>query len=532
MSLTDARLSRRSLLAGAAATSAALATGWPSAAAARTIPTREERRRVVVLGTGFGGSITAMRLAEAGIPVTMIERGRRWPVATPNTFPTFSRFDHRGLWLRSSGSILPGILPASTGSGYPGLVEFIKGRGMDVACPAAVGGGSLPYHGMSVQPRGDLFDQVMPGALDYEEFDSVFYKRAGAMLKISTMPDDVLASDRYASSRMFQEFVRKAGLPPAGPLPMTIDWDVVRRELRGELPGVISTGDVVLGVNGPGKQSLDTNYLARAEATGKVELLALHHVRSISRDARGRWVLAMERIDLRGRTVERITLTTDVLFMGAGAPNTTKLLVRAGARGDITGLPDELGRHFSGNGDLIIARILNRNTGLRQGGPANIASCDWDNPEGPATLLFAALPQAVDMRLMVTVGMFIPDTFGSWEYDGRRDEAILNYPNSLRSEIAASTHRRLDRIARAAGSIATIDATRLAPLTFHPLGGAVLGKVTDDYGRVLGQQGLYVVDGALIPGSTACANPSLTIAALAERNIEQVLRTDGARLLG
>jgi cholesterol oxidase len=385
---------------------------------------------------------------------------------------------------------------------------------------------------MSVQPRGDLFDQVMPGALDYEEFDSVFYKRAGAMLKISTMPDDVLASDRYASSRMFQEFVRKAGLPPAGPLPMTIDWDVVRRELRGELPGVISTGDVVLGVNGPGKQSLDTNYLARAEATGKVELLALHHVRSISRDARGRWVLAMERIDLRGRTVERITLTTDVLFMGAGAPNTTKLLVRAGARGDITGLPDELGRHFSGNGDLIIARILNRNTGLRQGGPANIASCDWDNPEGPATLLFAALPQAVDMRLMVTVGMFIPDTFGSWEYDGRRDEAILNYPNSLRSEIAASTHRRLDRIARAAGSIATIDATRLAPLTFHPLGGAVLGKVTDDYGRVLGQQGLYVVDGALIPGSTACANPSLTIAALAERNIEQVLRTDGARLLG
>ncbi len=49
---------------------------------------------------------------------------------------------------------------------------------MDVACPAAYGGGSVPYHGMSVQPRGDLFDQVMPGALDYEEFDRVFYPRA------------------------------------------------------------------------------------------------------------------------------------------------------------------------------------------------------------------------------------------------------------------------------------------------------------------------------------------------------------------
>jgi cholesterol oxidase len=295
---------------------------------------------------------------------------------------------------------------------------------------------------------------------------------------------------------------------------------------------VISTGDVVMGVNGPGKQSLDTNYLAQAEATGKVELLALHHVRSISRDARGRWVLAIERLDLRGRAVERITLTCDVLFMGAGSPNTTKLLVRAGARGDITGLPDELGRHFSGNGDLIVGRFLNRDTGLWQGGPANVASCDWDNPEGPATLLFAPLPQAVDMRLMMTVGMFIPDTLGRWQYDARRDEAILQHPNSLRGPNAASAQRRLDRIGRAAGTVATIDATRLNPLTFHPLGGAVLGKVTDDYGRVRGQRGLYVVDGALIPGSTACANPSLTIAALAERNIEHVLRTDGASLLG
>ncbi|WP_421121635.1 GMC oxidoreductase [Aquihabitans daechungensis] len=68
--------------------------------------------------------------------------------------------------------------------------------------------------------------------------------------------------------------------------------------------------------------------------------------------------------------------------------------------------------------------------------------------------------------------------------------------------------------------------TETDPATFHPLGGAVIGKVCDGYGRVLGQSGLYVNDGALIPGSTACANPSLTIAALAERNIRQILRKD------
>ncbi|HMS13296.1 MAG TPA: GMC oxidoreductase [Microthrixaceae bacterium] len=68
--------------------------------------------------------------------------------------------------------------------------------------------------------------------------------------------------------------------------------------------------------------------------------------------------------------------------------------------------------------------------------------------------------------------------------------------------------------------------TAAEPTTFHPLGGAVIGKVCDGFGRVLGQPGLYVNDGALIPGSTGCVNPSLTIAALAERNIARIIRTD------
>ena len=100
--------------------------------------------------------------------------------------------------------------------------------------------------------------------------------------------------------------MKQAGLPDAHPVPMTIDWEQVRRELRGEIPPVISSGNVVMGVNGPGKQSLDTNYLAQAEATGKVELLPLHNVTEITRDGKGRWVLAIERIDLRGRTVVQV----------------------------------------------------------------------------------------------------------------------------------------------------------------------------------------------------------------------------------
>jgi len=62
-------------------------------------------------------------------------------------------------------------------------------------------------------------------------------------------------------------------------------------------------------------------------------------------------------------------------------------------------------------------------------------------------------------------------------------------------------------------------------LTYHPLGGAVLGKATDNYGRLAGYQGLYAIDGSLIPGNTS-VNPFVTITALAERNIEKIIAQD------
>lgn len=65
-----------------------------------------------------------------------------------------------------------------------------------------------------------------------------------------------------------------------------------------------------------------------------------------------------------------------------------------------------------------------------------------------------------------------------------------------------------------------------ASATAHPLGGVTLGAATDDVGTVRGYPGVYVVDGALIPGHTGCANPALTIAALAERNIERIIERD------
>ncbi len=395
--------------------------------------------------------------------------------------------------------------------------------------PAAVGGGSLPYHGMTFQPRGDLFDRSMPGVLDYEEFDRDHYPLAKRMLRAATMPDDVLASDRYASSRKFQSFVRKAGSPrrsdpddhrlgagapraarrdPAAHQP----W---RRGARRERP----------------RQAVARHQLSCAgRGHRRVELLALHQVTEISRDAKGRWVLAIERIDMRGRVVERITLTADVLFMGAGSPNTTKLLVRAAGRGTITGLPDGLGAEFGRQrrpdrragpqpADGYLAGRARERRHLRLGQPGGPRHAPLrtdpgeqrDERDGHRRDGDSGLAGPVEVRRAP-----------------RRRGAPLP-EQSARAECGlGGAAAQADRPCRRRRRHLRPHACR--PLTFHGLGGATIGQATDAYGRVLGQQGLYVVDGALIPGSTGCANPSLTITALAERNIAQVLKTDRALL--
>lgn len=516
--------SRRGFLAGSAAVLGAVAVS--ACAPEPVINKRSERRRVVVIGTGFGGSVTALRLAQSGVDVTLIERGKRWTSGADHTFPTMFEPDRRVSWLSSENTAMSNLVPSLPWQPYTGLLERIRGRGMDVVCAAAVGGGSLPYHGMSVQPRGDLFDRVMPSALDYEEFDQRWYPLVRGMLGASPIPDDVLASAPYESSRRFADFVRAAGLPEAHGVPMPIDWDVVREELRGERRAIISSGDVIYGVNGPGKRSLDTNYIPAGEATGRVELLPLHRVDRILRHDTGRWVVEADRLDTDGNVQERIDFTSDALFLCAGSPNTTKLLVRAQGRGDITDLPDDVGAWWSTNGDQITTQILSTPMGTYQGGPANMASLDWDNPAGPLSVVFAGLPIPFEANLMQTIAIFIPDGHGRFTYDAAQDQALLTFPREAHGPALIEAKRRLGLIGTAAGALTTIDMTEIDPATFHPLGGAVIGKVCDDHGRVLGQPGLYVNDGALIPGSTACANPSLTIGALAERNIDHIIRND------
>ena len=214
---------------------------------------------------------------------------------------------------------------------------------------------------------------------------------------------------------------------------------------------------------------------------------------------------------------------------------TSKLLVKAKATGTLPKLNDYIGEYWASNGD---------STGFRsnlppvsgKGGPACAVIEHFDNPLGPVVLEDIPDANAVDGTLQI-IGMSLPQQRGKFKYDPSTDSVKLTYSqNSQFLDATKLTYRILEKRNTTVNFNSKTEvmpgihwgknrssAFQVDFITAHPLGGAVLGKACDEYGRVFGYQGLYVVDGALIPGSTACTNPSLTIAALAERCMDRII---------
>ncbi|BAH33549.1 GMC oxidoreductase [Rhodococcus erythropolis] len=513
---------RRSFLAGTAAVGVAMMAPR-TAKAATGIPLTREVHRVVVIGSGFGGGVTALRLAEAGVPVTLLERGIRWQ-AGPNaeTFPHPASPDKRILWHQSNPTLFgrPAIFEP-----YAGLLETVTGENMTAICAAGVGGGSLVYQGMTLQPEEAVFNTHFPEELDYARMDRVHYPRVARMLQVETAPDELISSPNYEAARVFARNATRSGLP-VSKIPMPIDWNYALAELRGEMKPSYTNGDGALGVNNGGKHSVDVTYIAAAEATGLVNVETLHQVTDVERAADGRWRVYVDRTDISGKILENKILTTDALVMAAGSMNTTKLLVRAAATGRITDLPDELGAGWGTNADRIyIWSDLAENFGATQGGPVVYGSRNWDDPHNAFTVIQASFPPvAFDAHSTVMVGFGVSSDRGRFVYDSARGEAVLRWPRDGDSAIQQGhIGPAAQRIA--AGGLLT-DTNALLPSTWHPLGGACMNSVCDLDGRVLGQRGLYVLDGALLPGNSAACNPSMTIAAVAERALVNIVKDD------
>lgn len=517
---TSERIGRRSFLLRSAAGAAVIPLIGCGETTGRTV----DLGHPLVVGTGFGGGVAAMRLTEAGVPVTVLERGRRWPITDAHdTFCSLREPDERSAWLATESPI--GLIRRGLPR-YTGIIERFAGDNIDAMIGSAVGGGSLAYAGMLLRVPRSLWASHFPTEIGYDDMESVWYPRVSTMLPGSTIPSDVLESPTYEAARIFIDHAMNAGFE-LEMIEQAIDWDLVRAELAGDLPAEAIAGDYVYGLNSGAKGSIDRTYLAAAEATGLCDLRVLHQVTSVASTPGGGFRVECERIAEDGTVLERMAFLAPVLVMSAGSIHSTRLLVEARGRGAISGLPTEIGEGWGQNGQHILVRAgLSENTGALQGGPPFVVIRDLVNPVAPVTIEYGAAAWGFESHSLICPGSSIPDGFGAFHYDAAEDRGALTWDPANKVSARAATEDVATRLNTANGGDLSVLPGRARESTFHPLGGCVVGRATDSFGRVRGVPGLYVIDGALVPGVTPTCNPAWTITALAERALDTILRED------
>lgn len=484
----------------------------------------------IVIGSGFGGAISALRLGEAGVKTIVLERGKRWDIK-----PTFDTFcenttpDGRAAWL-STKTVVPFLkvdIPK-----YTGVLERVDFDYMSIFMGAGVGGGSIVYGGMTVIPPEALFKKAFPPEVDYDELVKTYYPRVKKMIGASTMPLDLLALDYYRFSRVFQAQAALAAMPTMM-IDQVCDWEVIRKELKGELPKSALTGQLIYGNNTGSKISLDRTYLPAAEKTGNVTIMPMHQVTAIGQGSDGRYTVDVDTIDEQGKVTASATMTCDYLVLAAGSFHTTKLLLKAKAKGTLPKLNDEIGKGWGPNGNAMFTRNTGVGvpTGKDQGSPPGVAMQDFNNPVAPTLVEAAQFPIGVEFYTLLHLACVYAPERGTFTYDTAKEDVVLDWPaanNKTARDAAMNCANRVNAANPNSGNPGPVylPDRDYKEFTYHPCGGAVLGKAIDFFGRVKGYTNLYVIDGSMMPGTAACANPSFTIAALSERNIERVITED------
>ncbi|GAA3543055.1 GMC oxidoreductase [Nonomuraea rosea] len=528
-------VTRRGFIAGTGSLLGAAALGGRAAAAVAAPPIADGAQvAALVIGTGYGGAVAALRLAQAGVNVHMIEMGMAWdtPGSDGKIFCNTREPDYRSYWLRTRTKA-----PLNYFLGFPidrdiprytGILDAEEFGGITVYQGRGVGGGSLVNGGMAVTPKRENFGAVLP-SVNADEMYSVYYPRANAGLGVGTIDPawfDTTACYQY--SRVGRKHAQRSGFPFVF-VPDVYDWDYMKQEAAGTVTKSALAGEILYG-NNHGKKSLQRTYLAQATATGRVAVSALHRVTSVTPAAGGRYTVVIEQLATNGDTTATKTVTAERVFFAAGSVGTSKLLVKLKATGALPALNGEVGKGWGDNGNVMCGRAnhLWDPTGSLQ---STIPCSGIDNwAAGGAFAEVAPLPTGIETFASFYLSITRNPNRAQFTWNAATGKVDLSWQTAWKQPSIDMAKTIFDKINSKEGTIYRTDLFGIYKiwgdhLTYHPLGGAVLNKATDNYGRLTAYPGLYVIDGSLIPGNTT-VNPFVTITALAERNIERIIATD------
>jgi cholesterol oxidase len=491
----------------------------------------------IIIGTGYGGAVSALRLGEAGVSTLVLEMGKLWnsPGQDGQIHCSMTSPDRRSMWFKDKTeapvkSLLGLPIIDKAVESHPGVLDRINFPNMSVYVGRGVGGGSLVNGGMAVMPRVDYFREVFPD-VDANEMFAKYFPLALFRLRAGVIPDSLLEkSDYYRFARVARDQAVAAGFKTFT-VPSVYDYDYMQAEERGEARKSAFGNELMYG-NNAGKRSLDKTYIADALGTGRVTLKFLQRVDEIAVDGAGAYTVRTSEIGDKGPTGVTRRFTCRHLMLAAGSMGSSELLVRARATGKLPLLNDEVGRHWGNNGNVMTARANHmwNPTGAGQSTVPALGIDDWSHPTHPVFAEIAPLPAGFETWISMYLAIAKTPERGEFSYDAATGKALLHWGAGQSQFSLDGAKLMFDRMNQANSTIYRYDLfgggrAFAGDFTYHPLGGCALGKATDLYGRLKGYRNLYVNDGALIPGSIG-VNPFATITALAERNIERIIRED------
>jgi cholesterol oxidase len=510
----------------------------------------------VVIGSGFGGAVSACRLTEKGYSVAVLEMGKRWTAAD---FPKTTWNLRRWVWRPRLGLY-----------GFYNMRPF---KHVMILCGNAVGGGSITYANTMLAPPDVVWSEGSWKDLsDWQREMPAHYATARRMLGVTE--NRILGDADHMLKKMADAqgigatFYKQDVAVYFGDEPGKVHPDPYFNGEGPERSSCIGCGGCMVGCRFNAKNTLDKNYLYFAEKRG-AKVFAETRVVDVrplgAADGSEGYALTTERSTAR-LFKQRKTITARHVVLSASALGTMDLLLKMKERGALPAVSERLGEQVRTNSESILgvrfpgaqfdmSKGVAIGSGIHLDRFTHIEATRYSKGSDAIGMIATMLVSGQGWRRIfkwIAAAFRHPIKFAraGWPFGFARQTLILLVMQTIDAPLRMQLRRRwfwpfnrrlstvgtriptnipqanafAERAAKELGGIALTSTSEILfdlPMTAHIIGGCVMGTtaadgVIDAQHRVFGYRNLYVIDGSAV-GANLGVNPSLTITALAER---------------